>query len=160
MKVDLPEPLGPVRPKRFPGEKEVETSSNRTLAPKRMETLLTEIMISIGKLRKNRPGGNAADPSRIACVRRKICDGEPNPSSFTAHEHSSQPPSFCHGRARRSRLPPCPEEHAQRHRSVRAVDGGVCDGGAGLPGHRYHQRRGRTSELRARELGGGGAGAL
>src|SRR5215212_8105228 len=44
MNVVLPAPLGPVRPKRRPGVKAVDTSSNRIFAPKRMETLLTEIM--------------------------------------------------------------------------------------------------------------------
>ena len=44
MNVDLPDPLGPVKPYRRPGENVVVTSSKSTLLPYRMETPLTEIM--------------------------------------------------------------------------------------------------------------------
>ncbi len=44
MNVDLPAPLGPVRPYRRPAENVVVTSSKSTFDPYRMETLLTEIM--------------------------------------------------------------------------------------------------------------------
>src|SRR5262245_6727320 len=44
MKVDLPAPLGPVSPYRRPAENVVETSSNSTFDPKRIETPLTEII--------------------------------------------------------------------------------------------------------------------
>ena len=44
MKVDLPAPLGPVRPYRRPWEKATETSSNRIFEPKRIDTDWTEIM--------------------------------------------------------------------------------------------------------------------
>ena len=43
MNVDLPAPLGPVKPYLRPDKKAVDTSSNKILAPKRMETLLTVI---------------------------------------------------------------------------------------------------------------------
>ena len=43
MKVDLPEPFGPVRPYRRPDENVVVTSSKRILLPKRMETFWTDI---------------------------------------------------------------------------------------------------------------------
>jgi hypothetical protein len=44
MKVDLPAPLGPVRPYRRPAENVVVTSSKSTFEPNRIETLLTAIM--------------------------------------------------------------------------------------------------------------------
>jgi hypothetical protein len=44
MNVDLPAPLGPVNPYRRPTWNVVDTSSNRTLEPYRMETFETEIM--------------------------------------------------------------------------------------------------------------------
>ncbi len=44
MNVDLPEPLGPVRPYRRPSENVVVTSSKSTFDPNRMETSLTVIM--------------------------------------------------------------------------------------------------------------------
>ena len=44
MKVDLPAPLGPVRPYRRPTENRVVTSSKSTFEPNRMDTPLTEIM--------------------------------------------------------------------------------------------------------------------
>src|SRR5688572_31112975 len=43
MKVDLPAPLGPVRPYLRPDENVVLTSSNSTFEPNRMDTPLTEI---------------------------------------------------------------------------------------------------------------------
>src|SRR3954462_48652 len=44
MNVDLPAPLGPVRPYRRPFETVALTSSNRTFEPNRIDTPLTEIM--------------------------------------------------------------------------------------------------------------------
>ena len=43
MKVDLPDPLGPVSPYRRPAENVVLTSSKSTFEPNRMDTPLTEI---------------------------------------------------------------------------------------------------------------------
>src|SRR4026207_727417 len=44
MNVDLPAPLGPVRPYRRPAENVVVTSSKRIFEPNRIDTPLTEIM--------------------------------------------------------------------------------------------------------------------
>ena len=44
MKVVLPEPLGPVRPYRFPGENATSTSSKSFLGPKALLTSCTEII--------------------------------------------------------------------------------------------------------------------
>jgi hypothetical protein len=44
MNVDLPAPFGPVKPYRRPAENIVETSSNNTFDPNRIDTPLTEIM--------------------------------------------------------------------------------------------------------------------
>ena len=43
MNVDLPDPFGPVRPYRRPGENVVVTFSKRIREPNRMETFWTEI---------------------------------------------------------------------------------------------------------------------
>jgi hypothetical protein len=42
--VDLPDPLGPVRPYRRPAEKVAFTSSKRTFDPYRIDTPFTEII--------------------------------------------------------------------------------------------------------------------
>ena len=47
MKVDLPAPLGPVKPYRRPAEKVVVTSSKSVFEPYRIDTPLTEILICL-----------------------------------------------------------------------------------------------------------------
>src|SRR3990167_783619 len=66
MNVDLPAPLGPVRPYRRPAEKVVVTSSKSTFEPYRMETPCTEIMSgALNRERRKSDGGDGeASPSR------------------------------------------------------------------------------------------------
>ena len=47
MKVDLPAPFGPVRPYRRPAENAVVTSSKSTFDPNRIDTPLTEIIVTL-----------------------------------------------------------------------------------------------------------------
>mgnify|MGYP001561669713 CR=1 FL=1 len=60
MNVDLPAPLGPVRPKRLPGPKAVLTSSKSLRPPKPFDTLETVItVLPRGAAGLSRPGGHA-----------------------------------------------------------------------------------------------------
>src|ERR1039457_3761505 len=59
--VDLPAPLGPVTAYRLPGRNVQVTSSNRVLAPKRMEMLLNESKATYQQSARGQPSFGAPD---------------------------------------------------------------------------------------------------